>query len=192
MSENNVLYENAFVPGEKDIDDYVAHQLKKRTPRTVLGTVAIIVLMFALWFWLSSLGIIFNQFVHFLFAAIMLIAVMAADAYLKHSDFRRLVKKFTRQNKDDLAGIKTLFYEDRIESNGKTYSYQDFSSVLYGESCMFLVSAKGAVLMIKDTAAAFNNAESEPFWNFLNSKCPIKKPGQEKPRRWYLKFRSHL
>jgi len=84
-----------------------------------------------------------------------------------------LHKKYARQNEEDLKGIKSQFYDDRVESNGKTYNYSEFNKVLYGDSCMFLVTDKLQVLMIKDDPTAFGIEKTDPFWEFLNSKCSI-------------------
>jgi hypothetical protein len=190
VERNKILYENIFVPAEKDIGDYVVHQLQKRTPLSVTGTLAVVVLLCVLWARLSSTGIINNSFLHLFFAVILMVSIMAADTILKHSEFRRLVKKFTRQNKDDLSEIRTLFYEDRVDANGKIYGYPEFSRVLYGDSCMFLMTAKAKVVMIKDDPAAFGLGDTAEFWDFLNGKCTLKAP--EKQSDSPLSFRKSL
>jgi hypothetical protein len=190
MENNTALYENRFVPAEKDIGDYVVHQLQKRTPVTVLGCLAVVAVICMLWVQLSRTGILGSSFLHLLMAVALMVSIMVADTLLKHYEFRRLQQKFIKQNKDDLDGIKTLFYENRVDCNGKIYDYTEFSRVLYGDSCMYLLAANGKIIMIKDDAAAFGIDDTAPFWDFLNSKCALKSP--EKPSDSPLSFRKTL
>ena len=190
MESNTVLYENVFVPSEDDIGDYVVHQLQKRTPVTVTGCLAVVAVICALWVQLSRTGILGNSFLHLLMAVALMVSIMATDVVLKHSEFRRLQKKFTRQNEDVLAGVRTLFYEDKIDANGQHHDYSEFARVFYGDSCMYLASYKGKIIMIKDDPAAFGIPDTAPFWDFLNAKCTLEAP--EQPSSSPLSFRKTL
>ena len=190
MEDRKALYENTFVPTEKDIGDYVVYQLKKRTPFSVLISSIVFISIFLIWWWLGSAGIINSPLAHLVVAVVLLGTTVTTDTLLKHADYHRLVRKFTSQNKEYLAGVRTLFYEDTVDANGEIYNYSDFVRVFYGESCMFLLTESKKLVMIKDSADAFGSEDNAAFWDFLNGKCTLMAP--EKPSRSPFKFRSTL
>jgi len=190
MENKKALYENVFVPSEKDVGDYIVHVIKKRSAFSVLIPTAVLITVFLFWWWLGAMGVINSPFLHLMAALVLLVSIMATDSFVKHREFQRLTRKFKRQNEDEMAEVRTRFYEDEIEANGKSFRYAEFTRVFYGESCMFLVSEGGKVLLVKDDAAAFGQEDYAPFWDFLNGKCTLKAP--EKKSRSAFSLRSPL
>jgi len=197
MEEKKIpLYENIFTPTEKDVGDYVVHLLKKRTAISVMVSLFVLTAIFALWWWLGEIGILTNPVSHLMAALLLLVSIMVTDTVMKHREYHTLVKQFKHKNQVEMAGVKTLFYEDELDANGKIHKYSEFSKVLYGESCMFLVSEKKKmfgerkqtlkVLMIKDDADAFGKGDHASFWDFLENKCKLEP--EEKPSKSPFKF----
>ena len=197
MEEKKIpLYENIFIPTEKDVGDYVVHLLKKRTAISVMVSLFVLIAIFTLLWWLGEIGILTNPVSHLMAALLLLVSIMVTDTVMKHREYHAQVKQFKRKNQIEMAGVKTLFYEDELDSNGKIHKYSEFSKVLYGDSCMFLVSEKNKmfgekkqtlkVLMIKDDASAFGKGDYGSFWGFLESKCKLEP--KEKLSKSPLKF----
>ena len=172
MEDQKVLYENTFTPSREDIREYVVHLFPKRSLLiffTVFGSLA---LLFFLWWQLSLAGIIAGQLTHIFAAIILVVAVMHIDRGMKRAAVNRLEQKYiNKQMGGQVSEIRTLFFEDRVESNGQTYSYLDFSQVLYGEECAYLVTRDNQMVMVKDSAGAFSEGDHTSLWNFLNDKC---------------------
>ena len=172
MEDNSILFENSFTPTREDIREYVVHLLPKRSLFIFFTAFGALALLFFIWWQLSLAGILVHQFVHIIVAVILVVAVMHIDRYLKRTAVNRLEKRYIAQNGGQLTQITTLFYQDRLECNGKAHNYLDFAEVHYGEECLYLVTRDKQVVMVKDLAKPDSDeSDSPPIWNFLNGKC---------------------
>ena len=176
--EHKLLYENMFIPNEEDIREYVAQQhLPERSGFITLGCLLAVSLVIVLWIFLNSvIALLDATAFHLLFGICLIFSVVITSRVLKQIQLNRLVNKYVNESQIATIGFKTLFYEDSFESNGKIYDYLEISDVLYGRTCLFLItSGKTDDIMIKDDASAFKNGEHAQFWGFLNSKVSIEK-----------------
>ena len=172
MEDNSILFENTFTPTREDVREYVVHLLPKRSLLIFFTAFGALALLFFVWWQLSLAGILVGQLVHIIVAVILVVAVMHIDRYLKRAAVNRLEKKYLRQSGGQLSQITTLFYQDRLECNSKTYDYLDFAEVHYGEECLYLVTRDKQVVMVKDLADSNSDtSDTPPIWNFLNDKC---------------------
>ena len=171
------MFENEFVPNEEDIREYVAQQhLPERTGFVTLGSLLAVAAIIALWILINSITTLLNTTLFHLFFGICLIVVVSVvSRVLKLVQLNTLVNKYMRQNKSDVEGFRTIFYEDGFEVSDKSYRYVDVSNVLYGRTCLYIITDGKRGIMIKDDAEAFKTGEHAQFWEFLDSKVKIQK-----------------
>ena len=175
--ERKILYKNVFIPNEEDIREYVAQQhLPERSGLITLGCLLVVSLVIALWIFLGTvITLVDSTIFHLFFGICLIVSVTIVNRVLKMIQLNALVNKYVKQNKSDIEGFSSLFYEDGFEVNGKSYEYLDVKNVLYGRTCLFLIIKNGADIMIKDDESAFESGEHAQFWEFLNSKVTIEK-----------------
>ena len=173
--ERKILFENEFIPTEEDIREYVAQQhLPERSGFITIGSLLVVAIIIAAWVALSSIATLLQSTAfHLVFGLCMILAVAFTSRVLKLVQLNALVNKFVKRNKGATEGFKTVFYEDALESDGKTYEYSDIIDVKYGQTCLYLIMKNEKDIMIKDDINAFKTGEHEKFWEFLDSKVEI-------------------
>jgi len=172
--KDKVLFENSFTPNIEDIHDYIAQLLPDKSLLSALICCIIVMVVGLLWWQLIALGLVVNQLLHLLPAIFLMVAIMVTDIKLKRMVLKRSVKKYIKKNKSVLEKSTVIFYEERLESAGESLDYSKITKILYGDSCMFLITGKDVPLIIKDADSAFITGNKEDFWPFLESKIDIK------------------
>jgi len=187
--EKEVLYENAFEPEEIDINEYIAQNMvHKRSLMAGLVTWVVVMLGVVIWWQLSLLGLITHDIAHFITFIVLLIVVVIASRYIRQLQLKGAVKRF-REKAGDLDYIRTLFYDDHLETNGISYDYSEMYNVQYGTTCLFLITNDDKIIFIKDCKEAFNCDQEtyEQFWKFINEKVKI---GKVKKQSAFSLFRK--